>query len=469
MNKDKSVLQRVEETICEYNMISSGDKVLVAVSGGADSVCMFHVLNELKSKMEFSVICAHLNHCLRGEAADSDERFVKELCREYEVPFFSKCVDVAELAGLRKLTLEEAGRIARYEFFDEISQMENVTKIATAHNKNDNAETVLMRIIRGTGIDGLKGIAYVRDGKIIRPVLDISRAEIEGYCAENKLSFCTDSTNSENDYTRNRIRNELIPYLKKEFNVRIDDSLCRLAKNAADDSEFLNNYARRFFNRVGNPLPGKRPVTLHIDSLKMVETSIAARVIRIAASEAQPGIKLEKKHVDDVLDLMSKNTGAEVALPQELKASVQYGWISFFGKEDQRRIAYENDSFFAEVVRGQTVFVESLNKNIRLHLEDAKEYKCKINETALDYDKIAGQMLFLRSRREGDRIVWFPDGKTKKIKNILIDDKIPQSDRNKIPLLCTGAEVLAIVGSRVSEKYKVTNETREALVIEYGL
>ena len=469
MSNEKSVLQKVEITIRRHNMINSGEKILAAVSGGADSVCMLSVLRQLKEKMNFTLVCAHLNHCLRGESADTDEKFVENLCADYGIPFFSKRVNVADLASRKKMTLEEAGRFARYEFFEEVMNSEAVSKIATAHNKNDNAETVLMRIIRGTGIDGLKGIAYIREDNVIRPVLDVSRSEIEAYCAMNGLSFCTDATNADNDYTRNKIRNELIPYLEKEFNEKISDSLCRLSQNARDDSEFLNGYARRLFERIGNPLPGKRPVSLHIESIGMVEKAIAARVIRIAANEAQPGINLEKKHIDDIFELMLKNTGTEIMLPMELKASVQYGWISFWGKEDIKKIAYENDSFFEKISPGQMVYVESLKREIGFRIENANEYKCKVNETALNYDMIKGQMLFVRSRREGDRIVWFPDGRTKKIKSILIDDKIPKQDRNRIPLLCTGTEVLAIVGSRISEKYKVTDNTKEALVIEYGL
>ncbi len=468
MSSEKSVLHRVLTTVSEHNMINSGDRILAAVSGGADSVCMLHALNSLKSELGVEIVCAHLNHCIRGAEADADQKFVEELCGRLGIPFFEKRVDVPALANEKKLTLEEAGRSARYKFFHELAEKEHLNKIATAHNKNDNAETVLMRILRGTGVDGLKGVAYVREDGVIRPVLDVTRGEIEKYCEENGLSFCTDKTNSDSDYTRNKIRNQLIPYLEKEFNAKITDSLCRLSKNAGDDADFLNNYARRLFERIGNPLPSKRPVTLHIESLGMLERSVAARVIRIAADEAQPGVKLDRKHVEDVFRLMTKTTGTTVDLPDKLKATVQYGWITFDAETKARTVSVEKDVFFTEVAPGQTVFVESVGKNISFRIENAKEYKCKINETALDYDLIQGKMLFLRSRREGDRIVWFPDGKTKKIKNILIDDKIPQKDRNKIPLLCTGNEVLAIVGSRVSIKYKVTKETEKALVIEYG-
>ncbi len=468
MNKVNSVLQQVMDTICEYGMIDKGDRILAAVSGGADSVCMLHVLNTLKKTMGFDIYCAHLNHCLRGDAADNDEKFVIELCESLDIPVFTKLVDVAALAAEKKLTTEEAGRLARYDFFKELSQKYKICKTATAHNSDDNAETVLMRIIRGTGTDGLKGISYIREDGVIRPLLDISRADIEAYCRGNNLSFCTDSTNSDNDYTRNKIRNELLPFIEQNFNPNIKESLCRLARNASEDADFLNSYAERLYARLCNPLPGEKPVTLHIESLRMVDKSIAARVLKIAADGAKPGIRLEKKHIYGLFELMTKQTGASINLPDGLDASVQYGWLSFADKNSAVDVVEEADGFFTEIAPLQTVLVEALGKHISLRIENAKEYKCKVNETAISYDLVDGQMLFLRNRRSGDRIVWFPDGKTKKIKNILIDAKIPKQDRDRIPLLCTGTEVLAIVGSRVSEKYKVTNETERALVIEYG-
>lgn len=469
MKNTNAVEQKVLETIQRYNLIEKGDKILAAVSGGADSVCMLHILDSLKDLLGIELFCAHLNHGLRGETADRDQSFVKMLCEEMKIPFFSKTVDIAELAENEKLSTEEAGRKARYAFFDELSEKLDICRVATAHNKNDNAETVLMRVLRGTGVDGLRGISYSREDGVVRPLLDVSRDEIELYCEENGLSFCTDETNAENDYTRNKIRNELIPYLEKEFNTRITDSLCRLSETAREDGDFLRGYAERLYSRLKNPLPGSGNIALHIESLKMVDKGISARVFRIAAEDAGLGAKLEKKHIDDIFDIMKKETGASVDLPDGLRAYNRYGWIAFEGKEERlKRVKLGKDSFFVNISPPETVFVESLDKNISLRLEDAQKYVCKINETAIDFDMLQGEMLFLRSRREGDRIVWFPDGKTKKIKNILIDMKIPKSDRNRIPLLCTGAEILAIVGSRVSEKYKVTKDTKTALIVEYG-
>lgn len=460
--------EKVLQTILKFNMINRGDRILAAVSGGADSVCMLHILNSLKHSLGFELFCAHLNHGLRGEAADSDEKYVKELCKGLGIKVFTKKVNVGAWADKEKLTTEEAGRKARYDFFKELSAEHKFNKTATAHNKNDNAETVLMRIIRGTGIDGISGVSYIRDDGIIRPILDIARSEVEEYCRQNELTFCTDTTNSENDYTRNKIRNLLIPYIEREFNPSITDALVRFSETAREDAEFLNNYAKRLYARLCNPLPSKKPVALHIQSLNMIEKSIAVRLIRLAADDAVRGIKLSKKHIDDVFEVSTKSTGATIDLPDGLTVGVSYGWLVFNGKETVVPVKPDADEYFTGIDVGQTVFVESIGREISLAVQNAKEYKCAINETAADLDKIGAQPLFLRTRRDGDRIVCFSDGRTKKIKSIFIDEKIPKSDRKKIPLLCTGSEVIAIVGGRISEKYKITKDTERALVIRYG-
>lgn len=463
MNISSLVLKTIEK----YNMLECGDKVIAAVSGGADSVCMLHILNNLKNDLKFSLCCVHINHGLRGEAADRDEAFVKALCVNMGIDFYSKKFDVARLAEENKITCEEAGRNVRYSFFEEIKTKYGYNKVATAHNKNDNAETVLMRIIRGTGIDGLAGIPYMRNDGVIRPILDISREQVEEYCTENNLEFCTDATNLENDFTRNKVRNMLIPFIEREFNAKISDSLIRLSDSAEEDSKFLKSYTKRLYQRLGNPIPGSKLNTLHIDSLKLLEKPILTRILQLAAEKSSPA-KLEKKHICDIIELLNKNTGASINLPQGLVAEINYGWLTFSGPLDKIEVKSNADGFFADIAIGDTVCIEALGKEISIREEYAKEYKCKINEIAADIDKIGFQPLFLRSRRDGDKIVWFSDGKAKKIKNIFIDEKIPQKDRNKIPLLATGDEIIAIVGSRVSEKYKITKDSERALVIRYG-
>lgn len=467
MSNGNSVLSAVESAICSYDMISRGDRVLAAVSGGADSVCMLHALYSLKDKLGFKLYCAHLNHGLRGEDADRDEKFVADMCGRLGIKFFSKKLAAGYLSSEKGVTVEEAGRNARYEFFDELRQKHKLDKLATAHNKNDNVETVLMRILRGTGIDGLGGIPRVRADGVVRPLLEISRAEIEEYCVANGLEFCTDKTNFENDYTRNKIRNELLPYLEKNFGGA-SAAISRLSETAAADASFLNEYAERLYARLGSPMTDKKMVVLHAESLKMIRYSVASRVVRIAADKAMQGVRLEKKHVDSVLSLLDKETGAAADLPCGLRAELQYGWVHFeSGDCGESAALCDENGFFAELEVGGCCVIESLNKKISLRTEK-RDYKPKINETVLDFEQLEGKQLFLRNRRSGDRMVRFADGRTKKIKNILIDAKISRRDRDKIPLLCTGNEVLAVVGLCVSEKYRIKKSTERILVIEYG-
>ena len=200
----------------------------------------------------------------------------------------------------------------------------------------------------------------------------------------------------------------------------------------------------------------------------MVERAIGARVLRIAAEKSASGVKLERKHIEDIYSILDKPTGTAIDLPRGLKAEINYGWLTFVGPTDRREVKLDTDGFFTEIAIGESVCLECLEKNISLREENAKTYRLKLNEIGIDLDKLGNQPLFLRSRRDGDRMVWFSDGRCKKVKNIFIDAKIPKKDREKIPLLATGDEVVAIVGSRVSEKYKFTKDTERVLVIEYG-
>ncbi|MBR6645957.1 MAG: tRNA lysidine(34) synthetase TilS, partial [Clostridia bacterium] len=199
------ILDKVCKTIEKHNLLTFGDSVLCALSGGADSVCLLRVLCLLKEKYDLKIFAAHINHMLRGESADSDEEFAKELCKNFDVPFYSKKIDVLKYAKEHSQSTEEAGREVRYNFFYELCDTYNINKIATAHNLNDNTETVVMRFIRGTGINGLSGIPY-KNNNIIRPILDLSRKEIEAFLKDENISFVTDKTNFEPVYFRNKVR-----------------------------------------------------------------------------------------------------------------------------------------------------------------------------------------------------------------------------------------------------------------------
>ena len=220
--------EKIKRTIATNNLIQNGDKIVLGVSGGPDSIAMLDILYSLKDELNFSIVVCHINHMIREEA-EEDEKFVKNYCDKKGIEFYSKSIDVQKIANTNKIGVEEAGRNARYDFFNEILEKTKSNKIAIAHNKNDKVETIIMNALRGTGISGLKGIEAKRK-QYIRPLIDCERTEIEKYCEENNLNPRIDKTNFKNDYTRNKIRNIVIPYIKQEFNPNIIETLDRLSR-----------------------------------------------------------------------------------------------------------------------------------------------------------------------------------------------------------------------------------------------
>ena len=222
-------------------MIEKGDSVLVALSGGPDSVCLLHILYSLSKKMNILLYAAHVNHCLRGEEAIKDEKYAEELCQSLNIPFYCKRVDIKAVSKERGVSTEVAGRDERYKFFNEIKEKLSINKIAIAHNANDQAETLIMRIIRGTGLEGLVGIKPIRDSMYIRPILCLTRKEIEQYCDEQNLKPRIDKTNYEEIYSRNKIRLRAIPFIEENFNKDIVSTLNRLAYMCNMDNEFIES------------------------------------------------------------------------------------------------------------------------------------------------------------------------------------------------------------------------------------
>lgn len=232
--------EQVLKTITKYELIQSGDKIVLAVSGGPDSIFMLDILNKLKQKLNIQIVVCHVNHMIREEA-NSDEEYVKKFCKKNEIECYTKRIDVIKYANNKKIGTEEAGRKIRYDFFEEILKATHSNKIAVAHNKNDKVETIIMNLLRGTGTLGLKGIEPIRDNKYIRPIIEIERCDIESYCKQNNLNPRIDKTNYENVYTRNKIRNIVIPYIQKEFNPNIIEGISRLSEIATEEDNYLNS------------------------------------------------------------------------------------------------------------------------------------------------------------------------------------------------------------------------------------
>ena len=296
------MIDKVRETIEKYKMIQYGDRIVVGFSGGPDSVCLLHVLNRLKDRYGIKLYAVHINHGIRGEEALRDENYAKGFAESLDIPIFIKRVDAVGFAKENKMSTEEAGRFLRYEYFEEVLKQVRGQKIATAHNMNDQAETMIMNFLRGSGTTGLSGISPVRDFKYIRPILYIERSEIESYCKENGLNPVIDSTNKENVYRRNKIRLELIPYIKDNINSNVIKSLCNSSDLFYKDDEFLNEIAVERLNEI------KKGDGFDVKEFNSLHTSIKRRIIREIILKEKGSLNgIELKHIDECIELIEKD------------------------------------------------------------------------------------------------------------------------------------------------------------------
>lgn len=321
--------EEVLNTIKKYNMINEGDKIVIGVSGGPDSITLLNILNKFKEKLNIKIYVAHINHMIRAEA-DEETEYVKEFCNRLDVEFFCKKIDAQEEAKKLKIGTEEAGRNIRYAFFEEVAKRVEANKIATAHNSNDNAETVLMNIMRGTSISGLAGIEKIRDGKYIRPLIRCSRKAIEEYCKQNNLQPKFDKSNLENIYTRNKIRNLLIPYIQKEFNPNIIDTINRLSDIAISEEQFINKIVENEYKKLLINA-NKNEIILDMKKFNMLDHVIKAKLI-LYTIEKVSGISagIEKIHIDDIIKLCNNNIGNKFLIPKKgIKIYVKKGKIFF--------------------------------------------------------------------------------------------------------------------------------------------
>lgn len=326
---------KVIETIKKYNLIENGDKLVLGVSGGPDSIAMLNILNEIKMDekidLNFNIVVAHINHMIREEAAD-DEKFVKDFCKKKNIEFYAKSIDVQKLANTNKIGTEEAGRNVRYKFFNEVLKKTNSNKVAIAHNKNDKAETIIMNFMRGSGISGLKGIEEKRE-QYIRPLIECERIEIERYCDEQKLNPRIDKTNFENEYTRNKIRNVVIPYVKKEFNPNIVDTLNRLSELVREEEKYIDKQVKESYSNLMLE-ENKEQIILDLKKFNQQEKVIKSRLVLYTIMRLLATTKgIEKIHVEDIIKLCSNNIGNKYLTPNKnIKVLVKNHRIYFLNQ-----------------------------------------------------------------------------------------------------------------------------------------
>lgn len=415
--------------VSRCNMLKAGDTVTVALSGGADSSALLHILLSHSDELGIKVRAAHLNHNLRGAESDRDERFVRDMCERWGIELFVKSVRVSAMARESGDSIELAARKARYSFFEEIGGI-----IATAHTASDNAETVLLNITRGTGIKGIAGIPAVR-GRYIRPLGLCSREDIERYCKEHGVSFVTDSTNLTDDYTRNKIRHGVMTTLRN-INPAIENAVLRLSHSAAEDSDFIEKCARDYFNR--NFRDGK----IYIG--EDMHPALVSRVLSSFLLETT-GFSSDYAHITEIREALGQRKRLSVSGGFEVE--VDRFEIGVYGFRDQKTV-YE--------VKKRVLSKENFEKELKINK--------LLLKNAIDCDKITDNVT-IRTRCEGDSIKLCGRG-TKSLKKLYNEEKIPLSEREGLPLAADSSGVVWICGIGVSQRVRIDRTTKTIMVFD---
>jgi len=464
--------KRVKDFIDKHRLIEPGMKVVVGVSGGSDSLALLHVLKELRESYHWELHVAHLNHLLRA-AADEEAAFVQGLAHKWGLPVTVGYCRVSQLASRWKAGIEEAARIARYQFFLQVARSVGAQRIAVGHHADDQVETVLFNIIRGTGPAGLAGIPW-RNGPVVRPLLGVTRQEIESYCREAGLSWCTDLSNLETVYFRNKIRHLLLPLLKEEFNPEINQAVLRLADIMEQENRFMSKCAQRLFQRLARK-KGLREVEFSLQKLQKLPQAFQRRLLRIAVKAVGGSLKdLGYRHIEESLEFLSSGvSGGELHLPKGIRLQkdrevVRICWHegTFAGesvKEFFRELQVPGETYLPElglVFRAEVKRREEIGELVFTRERDSYQ-------VFFDYDKIK-LPLYVRNWKPGDRINLLGLGGSKKIKKLFSDLKIPRQERQKVPLVASKETVFWVVGYRRSEEAKVTPETERILVLSVG-
>ena len=483
-------VRQMHRFILRHAMIKNGETVLVAVSGGADSLALLYGLHALHSQLDCQLHLAHLNHCLRPDA-DADADFVQQHAVHLGVPCTIQRTDVPRLVKQWKLSVETAARKARYQFYEEVSKQIGATKIALGHHQDDTAETVLMNLFRGSGSTGLKGIPSVRDIKFIRPLAGFTRQHIETFLASKGLVPRQDSTNTDTRYLRNRIRHELIPRLESDYNPNIKVGLSRTADVLGAESEYLDTVAREALEtcQVRDPdrikaLATLKSVVLDRAEFQQFHIAVQRRVLRLSFFEMSGSLgDLYFSHCEAMLSLIDGDVpNAALALPNGLRFRRVYQCLIFeVNTSSKSPLPVQTESFaYPLAVPGKT-FIAALNTEITAELGDIPSgetlrFPNGRYEAIFDYEKVKGAFadtssetfpLTVRNRRQGDRFQPYGMRGTKKTKDFFIDAKVPRYERDRIPMLVRGDEILWIVGYTTSDPFKIHPGTRQYLYLRY--
>jgi len=477
--------KKVLTFVKEQQMLERGDRLVVGVSGGADSVCLLRLLCGVREIYDLSVYAVHVNHGLRGEEAARDENFVIDLCARLGVPCRVVKLDIREEAKRLGYSEEEAGREMRYYYFAQEAKQQGCTKIAVAHHMEDNAETILFRAFRGTGLTGLAGMAPVsmlqtdHTLTVIRPLLCCTRAEVERYLEEIRQGYCTDSTNAEDTYSRNRIRNGILPLAIKYINLQSVRNLNTLASQTARVNEYLERQAEAVYCQCVTASEQGIAIRLQGDEEPVLLELVFRKCLYEIAGKRRD---ISAVHIDALMELSRNQVGSRLNLPYDICAKRTYGGMEVFRETDRLEDCCEVVYLAVspeEMLRGITVPLPegqgSLSFsvcNIEAFGTDAYGEIIKIAQNdytkCFDYDKIKGN-ISVRMPEDTDYLQIHPEGGKKMLSAYLVDAKVPQERRKKLCLVAEDNMVLWIPGMRTGENRRVSDRTERVLLIEWNI
>ena len=468
--------QKVKDFINKYEMVNSQDRIVIGVSGGADSVCLLFALKNLMKELKFTLVVAHVNHGLRGEEAHREERFVKALSGRLDLPCYTTRVDAGDVARKEKLSIEEAGRVLRREYFQKVKEKTKSNKIALAHHINDNVETLVMNLARGSGLRGIAGMKPV-NGDYIRPLLCLTRSEIVEELKEKGISFCVDETNEDNRFMRNRIRNIIIPDLEK-LNPKAVLHMDETMNHLREVEEFMEERVMEGLSRVIERQDTGIIINHKITTLPVViQKGIIKKVIEEISKQRQ---NLGGIHIKQIQELFSKQVGRSLDLPYGLVVSREYQGVRVEQKDKRLasgKKAISNRKKDRADAKDKAVLnvpgttkIPAFNLIIECRFipeEEKNSYQPShsLYTKSMDYD-IMKSGLSLRVRESGDRITIDKKGGRQKLKSYFINEKVPSGKRDHIPLLVDGEEVVWIIGYRMNMKYQISPSTKTILEIK---
>jgi tRNA(Ile)-lysidine synthase len=469
--KQEQVLeQRVLHYIQNNGLFEKGQKVIAAVSGGPDSVCLLHCLWQLRPVLGIELTAAHLNHTLRGAESQGDADFVAGLAGRLEIPAVIEAEDVGAYQAEKRLSLEEAAREVRYRFLSQTAANSGAASVAVGHTRDDHAETVLLHIIRGTGTLGLSGLQPSQmlqfsgnSIKVVRPLLEISRRETEEYCRRFELNPRLDSSNLSLAPLRNRIRQELIPLLEK-YNPAVKESLQRISSIARDDAAFLNDCCLQVWPSIA----GKEKELLILDKkrLRRLAPALQRQLLRKAINELVGSLKdIETRHIEELMEAMEKPPGRQIDLPRGLVFVVEYDrYLLGVNPQDLVPLPELKDTYEIKIPGETLIPGWKINSSLRVNQPAGKAAEKGDKITGMfsaEFDReLVGEKLAVRSRQQGDRFHPLGMEGTKKVGEFMLDAGIPRLWRERIPIFFTPKQIVWVAGWRIDERVKITPKTR---------